>query len=69
LRIFSGSIPANCAAADAGTLLATITLPSDWLAAASGTTKVNTGIAYSLPFMEQWRYEVHDSRYLRHRLG
>lgn len=43
LRIFSGSIPANCAAADSVTLLATITLPSDWMAAASGTTKVLAG--------------------------
>ena len=29
LRIFSGSIPANCAAADSGTLLATLPLPAD----------------------------------------
>lgn len=43
LRIFSGSIPANCAAADTGTLLATLTLPSDWMNAASGTTKTLLG--------------------------
>lgn len=43
LYIFSGSAPANCAAADSGTLLATLTLPSDWMAAASGTTKVKAG--------------------------
>ena len=43
LYIFSGSAPANCAAADTGTLLATLTLPSDWMAAASGTTKVKAG--------------------------
>jgi hypothetical protein len=43
LRIFSGSAPANCAAADSGTLLATLTLPTDWMAAASGTTKVLAG--------------------------
>lgn len=43
LRIFSGSIPANCAAADSGTLLATITLPSDWMNNASGTTKTLLG--------------------------
>ena len=41
LKIFDdgdggGSLPANCAAADVGTLLATVTLPSDWMAAASG---------------------------------
>jgi hypothetical protein len=43
LRIFSGSAPANCAAADTGTLLATLTLPSDWMNAASGTTKTLLG--------------------------
>ena len=43
LRIFSGSMPANCAAADSGTLLATLTLPSDWMNAASGTTKTLLG--------------------------
>jgi hypothetical protein len=43
LRIFSGSAPANCAAADSGTLLVEMALPSDWMAAASGTTKVLSG--------------------------
>lgn len=37
LRILTGSAPANCAAAQTGTLLAELTLPSDWSAnAASG---------------------------------
>jgi hypothetical protein len=36
LQIRSGAQPANCAAADAGTLLAELTLPSDWMTAASG---------------------------------
>lgn len=37
LRILTGSAPANCAAAQTGTLLAELTLPSDWAAnAASG---------------------------------
>lgn len=37
LELRSGAPPANCAAADSGTLLATATLPSDWMgAAASG---------------------------------
>lgn len=35
LRMFTGAIPANCAAASTGTLLAEMTLPSDWMAAAS----------------------------------
>jgi hypothetical protein len=43
LRIRTGAPPANCAAADTGTVLATMTLPSDWLAAASGGTKTLSG--------------------------
>lgn len=43
LNIYSGTIPANAAAADTGTLLATLTLPSDWMNAASGTTKTLLG--------------------------
>lgn len=35
LRIYSGSAPANVAAARTGTVLATINLPSDWMAAAT----------------------------------
>ena len=37
LNIYSGAAPANCAAADTGTLLATLNLPSDYMNAASGT--------------------------------
>lgn len=43
LRIYSGSAPANCAAAATGTLLATLTLPSDWMAAASSGVKAKAG--------------------------
>jgi hypothetical protein len=43
LTIRTGSVPANCAAARSGTVLATLVLPSDWLAAASGGTKGITG--------------------------
>lgn len=32
-KIYSGAIPTNCAAAATGTLLADLTLPSDWMAA------------------------------------
>jgi len=35
LQIRSGAQPANCAAADSGTLLCELTLPSDWMNAAS----------------------------------
>lgn len=43
LRIRSGSAPADCATADSGTVLAEMTLPTDWLAAASGGTKALAG--------------------------
>lgn len=39
LEIRSGAVPANCAAADTGTLLASLPLPADWMAAASGGAK------------------------------
>ena len=43
LKIRTGAAPANCAAADSGTVLATLTLPSDWMAAASSGSKALTG--------------------------
>lgn len=43
LRIRTGAQPANCAAADAGTVLATLTLPADWMAAASAGSKAKSG--------------------------
>lgn len=43
LLIFSGAAPANCAAADTGTLLATLTLPADWLANAGSRAKALAG--------------------------
>lgn len=43
LEIRSGAVPANAAAADSGTLLASMNLPSDWLAAASNGSKVLSG--------------------------
>lgn len=43
LRVYSGSAPANCATAASGTLLASMTLPSDWMAAASGGSKALSG--------------------------
>lgn len=43
LKIRSGSVPADCGTADSGTVLATLTLPSDWLAAASGGSKSKSG--------------------------
>lgn len=43
MRILSGSVPANCAAAETGTILAELTLPSDWMAAASSGSKAKSG--------------------------
>lgn len=43
LKIRSGAAPANCATADSGTVLASLTLPSDWMSAASSGAKAKTG--------------------------
>lgn len=43
LRIRTGAAPATCATADSGTVLATLTLPSDWMAAASSGSKALSG--------------------------
>lgn len=45
LYFFTGAPPANCAAADSGTLLNTggTSLPSDWMAAASAGVKARAG--------------------------
>jgi hypothetical protein len=43
LEIRSGTVPANCAATRTGTVLATINLPSDWMAAASSGAKAIAG--------------------------
>jgi hypothetical protein len=43
LKIRSGAAPANVAAADTGTVLATLTLPSDWMAAAASGAKAKSG--------------------------
>jgi hypothetical protein len=44
LRIRSGAPPANPAAADVGTVLATMNLPADWLTAAANGTVGKNGI-------------------------
>ena len=43
LKIRTGAQPANCAAADSGTVLATLSLPSDWAAAAASGSKAKSG--------------------------
>lgn len=43
LKVRTGAPPANCATADSGTVLATLSLPSDWMAAAASGSKAKTG--------------------------
>lgn len=43
LKIWTGTQPANCAAADSGTLLANISLPADWMGAAASNLKSKSG--------------------------
>ena len=43
LKIRTGAQPATCATADSGTVLATLSLPSDYLAAASSGSKAKSG--------------------------
>lgn len=43
LEVRSGAPPVNCAAADTGTVLATVNLPADWMAAASAGSKSKSG--------------------------
>lgn len=43
MRIRTGAPPATCATADSGTVLATVNLPSDWMAAASAGVKSKSG--------------------------
>jgi hypothetical protein len=42
LRIRTGAAPADCGTADSGSILAEMTLPSDWMAAASGGSKAKS---------------------------
>ena len=43
LEIRTGTQPATCATAGSGTILVTINLPADWMAAASGGSKAKSG--------------------------
>lgn len=43
LQIRTGAPPANCAASATGSVLATINLPSDWMAASASGVKVKSG--------------------------
>ncbi len=43
MKLFTGSQPANCGAANSGTELASGTLPSDWMGASSGGAVAKAG--------------------------
>jgi hypothetical protein len=43
LEVRTGAAPADCAAADSGTVLATLPLPSDFMAAAASGAKAKAG--------------------------
>lgn len=43
LKIRTGAAPASVATADSGTVLATLSLPSDWMAAAASGSKAKSG--------------------------
>lgn len=43
LKIRTGAQPSTCATADSGTVLATVTCPSDYMAAASSGSKAKSG--------------------------
>lgn len=43
MEIRTGAPPASCAASRTGSVLATLSLPTDWMAAASGGSKAKSG--------------------------
>jgi hypothetical protein len=49
LELRTGAPPANCAAADTGTLLADVGLPADWMGAAAAGVKSKSGVWQAIP--------------------
>ena len=47
LKLRTGAAPADCAAADSGTVLCSMTLPSDWMDAAATGQKAKSAGAWS----------------------
>lgn len=43
MKIRTGAAPSDCSQSDSGTVLATCSLPADWMAAASGGQKAKAG--------------------------
>jgi len=48
LRIYTGAKPADCTAANSGTLLCTILLPADWMQNASAGSKAKSVAAWTV---------------------
>jgi hypothetical protein len=48
LRVYTGAPPADCTAANSGTLLATLLLPADWMQDASGGSKAKSVAAWTV---------------------
>jgi hypothetical protein len=44
LYLYSGAEPANCGSSDPSGLLATLTLPADWMSPSSGGVKAKNGV-------------------------
>ncbi len=63
LRLYTGTPPADCATAASGSLLATLTLPSDWLNAASSgqVTKAGTWTGTASAGGTAGYYRIYDS--------
>jgi hypothetical protein len=63
LQLFTLSQPANCAASATGTLLCTLTLPSDWVGAASGgaTAIAGTWTGTAIAAGTCGHYRIYDS--------
>lgn len=63
LQIFTGAQPANCAAADSGTLLVEMTLPSDWMndAASASKTKLGTWSGLGLDTGDAEHFRIKDN--------
>lgn len=43
MKLRSGAPPVDCATADSGTVIATLNLPADWMAAAAAGSKAKSG--------------------------
>ena len=43
LKMRTGAVPASCVTADSGTVVATLNLPADWMAAAAAGSKAKSG--------------------------